>query len=79
LQEAERDYRRSLAVNIIAKQSEFIATQSGQQVAGANSSANSLRDDSQDLVPNSVAVEVVDAFEVVKVYQEKRMLSSLER
>jgi hypothetical protein len=31
----------------------------------------------QDLIPECVAVEIIDVFEVVKVYQEERMLAAV--
>jgi hypothetical protein len=33
----------------------------------------------QDLIPECVAVEIIDVFEVVKVYQEERMLAAVGR
>ncbi|KAA0093569.1 hypothetical protein CIW49_26260 [Mycolicibacterium sp. P1-18] len=51
---------------------EFVASESGDEIPGADGASKALRGDPQDLVPGIVAQVVVDVLEVVHVDEQHR-------
>jgi hypothetical protein len=73
-QKSTRNRQSGISVNIIAKQSKLVAAESGEEIAWPTDPAKALGDDSQDAICKRVAVEIVDALEIIEVHDEERML-----
>ena len=76
---AQTDRVSGVSVDIIGKHGNLIATEPCQKITRPGGRPKSFGHHLQDPIPECVAVEIVDVFEVVKVYQEERMLTAIGR
>jgi hypothetical protein len=62
-------------VDSVGKHGELIPAEPCQEITWPGDCPKALGNHLQDLIPECVAVEIIDVFEVVKVYQEERTLA----
>ena len=76
---AQTDRMSDISIDVIGKHGELIATESGQEVTRPGGSPKALRDHLQNAISEGMAVEIIDSFEVVEVYQKERVLKASGR
>jgi hypothetical protein len=60
-----------VSIDIVGKHGELIAAEPGQEITRPSGRPKALGNDLQHAIPQRVAVEIIDALEVVEVYQEE--------
>ena len=68
-----------ISIDIVGKHSELIPAEPGQEITWTSDCPKTLGNDLQDPIPQRVAVEIIDALEVVEVYQKECMLAAIGR
>ena len=68
-----------ISLDVIAEERELIAAEPGEEIAWPSDRAEALSDDLQDTIPDGVAVEIIDALEIIEVDQEECVPAADER
>ena len=68
-----------VSVDIVGKHGELIAAEPCQEITRPGGRPKALGNDLQDAIPQRVAVEIIDALEVVEVYQEECVFAAIGR
>src|ERR1700730_11621953 len=76
---AQTDRVSGVSVDIVGKHGELIAAEPCQKITRPGGRPKSLGHHLQDAIPECVAVEIIDALELVEVYQEERVLTAIGR
>ena len=66
-------------IDIVGKHGELIAPKPGQEISRPSGRPKALGNDLQDTIPQRVAMEIIDALEVVEVYQEEGVFAVIRR
>ncbi len=69
--EARAHRRSAAAIDIVGEDRKLVAAEPRQQIAGAGDAAEPLDDELQHLIPDGMAVKIVDAFEAVEIQEEE--------
>ena len=68
-----------VSIDIVGKHGELIAAEPGQEITRPSGRPKTLGNDLQDTIPQRVAMEIIDALEVVEVYQEECVFAAIRR
>ena len=68
-----------VSVDIVGKHGELIAAEPCQEITRPSGRPKTLGNDLQDTIPQRVAMEIIDALEVVEVYQEECVFAAIRR
>ena len=68
-----------VSIDIVGKHGELIAAEPGQEITRPSGRPKALGNDLQHAIPQRVAMEIIDALEVVKVYQEECVFAAIGR
>jgi len=60
-----------VSTDMVGKHRELIAAEPCQEITRPSGGSKALGNDLQGAIPQAVAVEIIDALEVVEVYQEE--------
>ena len=66
-----RNRQSGISVDVMAKERKLIPAEPGQEIAWPSDRAETLSNDLQDTISEDVAVEIIDALEIVEVDQEE--------
>ena len=67
-----------VSINIVGKHGELIAAEPCQEITRPSGRPKTFGNHLQDPIPQRVAVEIVDALEIVEVYQKECMLAAIK-
>ena len=68
-----------VSIDIVGKHGELIAAEPGQEITRPSGHPKALGNDLQHAIPQRVAMEIIDALEVVEVYQEECVFAAIRR
>ena len=68
-----------VSIDIVGKHGELIAAEPGQEITRPSGRPKTLGNDLQHEIPQRVAMEIIDALEVVEVYQEECVFAAIRR
>ena len=68
-----------VSIDIVGKHGELIAAEPGQEITRPSGRPKTLGNDLQHAIPQRVAMEIIDALEVVEVYQEECVFAAIRR
>ena len=66
-----------ISIDIVGKHGELIAAEPCQEITRPSGRPKALGNDLQHAIPQRVAVEIIDALEVVEVYQEECVFAAI--